>query len=1102
MGTGVARINEKLNAFRKKYYLNLCLRGFILSASVLLVYFVLAAILEHNLWLPASLRLIIFTCFLITAGWCVYHFLGKPIKWWIGRKGLTEQESAKFIGDRVPGIRDRLLNFIQLSSIPDNSLATASLQQKSLEFDPIRFESVVDLHENKKYLRYLMVPLMLIAVILLLNKSILLQSGTRLIQFNREFSPQAPFQFKIDHSSLTAFYNEDLKISLSIIGNAIPEDVYLNSDNNRVKIEKLSEGRFQYTVENVQNDLDFQLEAAGFYSSEFHVSVVRRPEMNQFKIALTYPRYLQRKDELLINAGNLEIPEGTMVKWEIKTINTDSARLEFTSDSSVQVFENIDDQTLTTKRTVRESTSYRIDLRNDVSSNRDRIQYSIDVTKDQHPTISLTNLKDSVLYQRILVGGNIGDDYGITKLQLHYSIIKENGDASNGIIPIDVIRNQTQQSFYYNWSLDSLHLAPNSKLEYYLEVWDNDAVNGRKSTRSASYNFNIPSQDNLVAEIKRSERQAEQQIDRAKAKSGKLHEQIENANQNLKGKQNLDWQDRKVLQDIVQEKTKLEESIEQLIKENELLNQKKNSFTEQDQKIKEKTEQIQKLMNELLDPETKKLFEELEKLLNENHNMNDLQKLMNKLEQNTQSLEKELERTLNLFKQLKYDFKLDQAIKRMDSHIEDQKQLLKETEDLKRESKGDSRENKEAGPKNSQDLAKEQKEINEEFKKTSDELNELKKLGEELHNDALPLEEEKTEEIQNEQQESEKMLNENEPGKSQGPQKNAIQKMSKMSQQMKSAQSEMEMEMNTENLESLRQIVHGLVKLSFDEELLLDEFSQLTQSDPRFNLIAQRQLKLRDDLKVIADSLEALGSRDQMMGSIINRELGNLNSHLDRVIDANKERRRPQASAEMQATMASINNLALLLDNHYEMMMEAMKNAKPGSGKGKPKQSPTLSEMQQQLNKKIEELKGSGKSGRQLSEELAEMAAEQERIRSALREMQEKMENGKMPGDLPGKMEQTETDLVNKQLTDQLIKRQQEILTRLLQSEKSMREQEMDDERKGETAKDYSKEIPKAFEEYLRLKEKELELLKTVPPKLYPYYKKEVSEYFNRMGQQ
>jgi hypothetical protein len=323
-----------------------------------------------------------------------------------------------------------------------------------------------------------------------------------------------------------------------------------------------------------------------------------------------------------------------------------------------------------------------------------------------------------------------------------------------------------------------------------------------------------------------------------------------------------------------------------------------------------------------------------------------------------------------------------------------------------------------------------------------------------------------------------------------------------MQQQMESAQSSMSMEMDMQNIESLREIIHGLVKLSFDQENLMKGFNDLNQNDPRFNSIAQQQLKLKDDAKVLEDSLLALGKRDPFMGSIVTKEVGELNDHLDKVIEANRERRKPKASSEMQMTMTSINNLALMLDDHFDMMMQMMANAQPSMGKSKKKgQKPSLSQMQQQLNEKIQQLKGSGKSGRELSEELAEMAAEQERIRRALKEMEEKMKDGKMPGgDIPSKMEQTEMDLVNKQLTDQLIKRQQEILTRLLETEKSAREQDMDEERKGETAKEYDKEIPRAFEDYLRLKEKEVELLKTVPPKLYPYYKKEVSEYFKRMG--
>src|SRR5258708_12874945 len=181
-------------------------------------------------------------------------------------------------------------------------------------------------------------------------------------------------------------------------------------------------------------------------------------------------------------------------------------------------------------------------------------------------------------------------------------------------------------------------------------------------------------------------------------------------------------------------------------------------------------------------------------------------------------------------------------------------------------------------------------------------------------------------------------------------------------------------------------------------------------------------------------------------------------------------------------------------------------NATPAKGKKKGKQQQlSLGQLQQQLNQKIEQLKNGGKTGRQYSEELAKMAAEQERIRRALQEMQERLrkDGGKTLGnDLPGKMEQTEMDLVNKQITEQTIRRQKEIEVRLLEAEKSMREQDQDEERKGETAKDYDKEIPRAFQEYLRLKEKEVQFLNTLPPNLFPYHKKEVNEYFKRIGNQ
>jgi hypothetical protein len=163
---------------------------------------------------------------------------------------------------------------------------------------------------------------------------------------------------------------------------------------------------------------------------------------------------------------------------------------------------------------------------------------------------------------------------------------------------------------------------------------------------------------------------------------------------------------------------------------------------------------------------------------------------------------------------------------------------------------------------------------------------------------------------------------------------------------------------------------------------------------------------------------------------------------------------------------------------------------------------PDLSKLQEQLNNEISELKKSGKAGKAMSEELARLAAEQEKIRNMYKEEREKSlhkDSGEGADDLIKKMEQSELDLVNKNITQQLINRQKDIQVRLLESEKAMREQELDQEREGVHAKNVKFEVPPALEEYLKTKEKEVELLKTVPPKLNPYYKKEVTDYFKRL---
>src|SRR5690606_21091276 len=135
-----------------------------------------------------------------------------------------------------------------------------------------------------------------------------------------------------------------------------------------------------------------------------------------------------------------------------------------------------------------------------------------------------------------------------------------------------------------------------------------------------------------------------------------------------------------------------------------------------------------------------------------------------------------------------------------------------------------------------------------------------------------------------------------------------------------------------------------------------------------------------------------------------------------------------------------------------------------------------------------------------LSKEFSEMAQQQQMIKQALQEMNQKLnkEGGGKVGDVEKiikEMEQTETDLVNKRITQESMLRQQNITTRLLEAEKAEREREQDTEKESKTGKEFAPNYNSIFKEYEKIKEKDVEMLKTVPSTLNNFYKSKISDY-------
>jgi hypothetical protein len=346
-------------------------------------------------------------------------------------------------------------------------------------------------------------------------------------------------------------------------------------------------------------------------------------------------------------------------------------------------------------------------------------------------------------------------------------------------------------------------------------------------------------------------------------------------------------------------------------------------------------------------------------------------------------------------------------------------------------------------------------------------------------------------------------------------QKNAIQGMQHMAQKLSEMRTENQIRQNEENIQDLRQILDNLLTLSFEQEDIMKSFKKVNQSDPKYIQLAQKQVKLKDDSKVIEDSLVALSKRVFQIRSFVMRELAEMNFNLKEASQAIKLRQPYLAAGKQQAAMTSINNLALMLNDVLDELQNDQQNLMQGPGmctkpnKGKPKQKggkPNLSDLQQQLNEQIQQLMKGGKTGRELSESLAKMAAQQERIRKALKELEQmRGSDGKNTGqgkleELKKLMEKTEEDLVNKRINPELIKRQQDIVTRLLEAENALREREIDDKRESKTGKEIKKPLPPSLEMFFKQNQKQVELLKTMPPSLNPYYRKQVNEYFKKLG--
>jgi len=432
------QIINKLERFIKRFYTNELIKGTILFFAIGLLYFLLTVSFEYFFWLGSVGRTILFWLFVSVELALFGRFILFPLaKLFKLSNGINYYQASKIIGQHFPEVNDKLLNVIQLkenASHKDSELALASIEQKSVELQPVPFQIAINFRQNFRYVKYAAIPLLIVLAIYISGNSSLFSDGyTRVVNYEKAYEPPAPFQFSINNSNLSANENGRFLLEVETSGKVIPEDARIHIGDNEYLLTKISPGVFQFSFDNVKENQEFYFTANDVQSRPYTLEVTAVPTLLNFELQLAYPSYLQQKDELIKGTGNATIPEGTKVTWILKTRSTDLVQLQW-KDTLLNFSKQANQ--FTHQMPVYRNQYYSIATSNKKLKDYEKLSYAFKVVRDQYPEIDVEMKKDSVSEDQLYFRGSVSDDYGLQKLELVYYPIDDKKDTKQKEIKI------------------------------------------------------------------------------------------------------------------------------------------------------------------------------------------------------------------------------------------------------------------------------------------------------------------------------------------------------------------------------------------------------------------------------------------------------------------------------------------------------------------------------------------------------------------------------------------------------------------------------------------------------------------------------------------
>jgi hypothetical protein len=814
--------------------------------------------------------------------------------------------------------------------------------------------------------------------------------------------------------------------------------------------------QYTYTFEDVRNSLTYYFQSGDKKSPEYRITVVNKPIVTELTVTVTPPEYTGEPSRKLVDSGgNVQALEGTEVHVAARSNNALSgAWVRFDEEQREVEFEGHD---LAFDFRALEDGTYGIVLEDELGYKTDEpLAYSIEVYKDNAPVLDVLEPgEDATLPRNSLIDVSFiaSDDYGVAKAKIFYR--KGGEDKYRGsVIPLEESAGERDIAKSFTWDLSQITLFPGNYVEYFLQVEDNNVVTGPGITKSRVFQVSVPTMAELYESIDEEDSKRSDLFEEARRESEALKERMEKLSREFKKTEKLDWSQKKEVDKAIASQEAIQEKIDEIQQSLEETMQSLSDNEMTSQQIGEKLEAIQKLIEDINDEALNKYVEELRKAM-EKLNPDDIQDALENLELTAEEFMRSLERTESLLKEIQRE----ELVRNAQELMNEQERVADETAET--DAQDSERMN---------ELAEDQEGL---AGDTDDVQKAMEELAEQIANDAQTPEEEQ---LAEEMKQAAEEMSQNQTS---GKMRKASQNMQQGEQQQAKEQQEqamndliglftrtMQMQMSMESMsqnrtaENLQRLARNTLELSFKQEQLSARLQDQVAGEDVANVraLALEQLTYVTAVQQIADELHEISKHAVEVPPSLLEGLGETIQNMQNALLFLEQNKAFMSTASASQSVTNLNLITMEL-------LTACQACQQGGGSGQAGQQSRLQQLlsgqKQMMQQSQELLQMRAAQEMMLQEQQAAMQrlhGQQRSLQDVAKDIQEDVkDNDRVLGRMDkiiDEMEEVIRDLESGNLTEDTMRKEQRILSRLLDANRSVHTRDYEKKRESVSARD------------------------------------------------